>query len=176
MPALRGLRGSVVGLSASGLGTLGHGMAGGMLPSAPVMALATSSLVALGVALSGRPWGLASLVAVLFGSQLALHVVLAGTADGQAMEGMSGDAVPGASMTGAHLGAAVATAVVLRRGEQWCQALVGLLARPLRAVALTVLPLPLRRRLPVRGPARVPVRTRLASSLSRRGPPVLSPA
>lgn len=187
MPALRGLRGSVVGLSAAGLGLAGHTMAGGPLPSVPVVALATAALVLLGVTMSDRTWGLPSLLTVLVGAQLGFHVVLAGSAQAQAqapvhasmdaMPGMSHTGtVPGLAMTAAHLGAALLAAGLLRRGEQWCQALVALVCAPVRAIALTTLPLP-RTRLLSAHPAPAQARTRhLSPSHSRRGPPALSPA
>jgi hypothetical protein len=179
MPALRGLRGSVVGLSAAVLGLLGHAMAGGALPSTTVVVLATGGLVLLGVSMSGRTWGLPSLLTVLVGAQLGLHVTLAGSAPQQmdAMPGMAHQGVvPGLAMTGVHLGAAVVAAALLRRGERWCCALVDLLGRPLRAIALVVLPVPRPRPLSAH-PAPAGSRTRhLSPGLSRRGPPALSPA
>jgi hypothetical protein len=178
---LRGLRGSVVGLSAAGLGLLGHTMAGGALPSAGVVTLATAGLVLLGVAMSGREWGLPSLLTVLVGAQLAFHVVLAGGAQVQArsqmsaMPGMSHEGtVPGIVMTGVHVAVAVVAAVLLRRGELWCQALLELLGRPVRAVALVVVPLPRQRRLPAHVAPLASLVEHLADSLSRRGPPALS--
>ena len=174
---LRGLRGSVVGLSAAGLGLVGHTMAGGALPSAGVVALASAGLVLLGIAMSGREWGLPSLLTVLVGAQLAFHVVLAGGAQAQmhAMPGMSQPGmVPGVAMTGTHVAVAVVAALLLRRGELWCHALVELLGRPVRAIALVVVPLPRLRRLPAHAaPLGAPSR-HLADSLSSRGPPALS--
>jgi hypothetical protein len=160
-------------------------MAGGALPSAPVVALATGVLVLLGVAMSGREWRLPSLLIVLVGAQLALHVALAGGAEAQshAMPGMSHagmadmGTLPGLTMSAMHVGAAVLAAVLLRRGEQWCLSLVDLLGRPVRAIRMVVVPLPRQRRLPVQAPPPSGARTRhLSPSLSRRGPPALSPA
>lgn len=177
MLALRGLRGSVVGLSAAGLGVLGHSMAGGALPSLSVVAAATAGLVLLGVAMSDREWGLPSLLSVLLGAQLALHVVLASGARAK-MAGMPGmshqGTVPGLAMTAVHVGAAVLAAALLRRGELWCQSLVHVLGRPLRAVLLVALPVP-RPVLATAHPAPAGGHhLHLAHSLSRRGPPALS--
>ena len=175
MPALRGLRGSVVGLSAAGLGIVGHAAAGGMLPSAPVTALATGCLVLLGIAMSSRPWDLPSLLAVLVGAQLALHVALAGGAPGHGMTGMPHQVVvPGSLMLAAHLAAAGATALLLRRGERWLLALVDLLRRPLQAVSLSLADLPRQAHPAVRHPAPVLAVTQLRHSVSRRGPPLSS--
>lgn len=177
MPALRGLRGSVVGLSAAGLGMAGHVMAGGALATGPVVALATGGLVLLGIAMSGRPWTLPSLLTVLVGAQLVLHVLLAGAAHEHPMAGMSHDGLaPGIAMTSAHLVAAVLAALVLRRGERWCRGLVELIGRPVRAVQVAGLPLLRFRQLPLRPCPPGPMTQHLATSLSRRGPPALSPA
>jgi hypothetical protein len=175
MPALRGLRGSVVGLSAAGLGVAGHAMAGGMLPSGPMLAVATAGLVLLGVAMSARAWGLPSLLTVLVGAQLAFHVAMAGTSHAHAMAGMSHQGtVPGLEMAGAHLLAAVITAVLLLRGERWCEALIELLRRPLRAVLLTILPVLRPREISIHTADTTYVICHLAHSVSRRGPPALS--
>jgi hypothetical protein len=177
MLALRGLRGSVVGLSAAGLGLLGHTMAGGALPSVPVVALATAGLVLLGIAMSDRQWGLPSLLTVLVGAQLGFHLVLAGGAGAQmqAMPGMSHQGmVPGLTMTAAHVAAAAVAAIVLRRGELWCHALVELMSRPVRAIALAVVPLPRLRPVPIHAAAGGTSQLHLSDSLSRRGPPSLS--
>jgi len=176
MPALRGLRGSVVGLSASGLGIVGHAAAGGMLPSAPTMAAATGSLVLLGIAMSSRSWELPSLLAVLVGAQLALHVVLAGSGShAHGMAGMSPAlAVPGSLMLTAHLAAAGATALLLRRGERWLLALVDLLRRPLHAARLSVVDLPRQARQDARHAAPAVTVSDLLPGLYRRGPPLSS--
>jgi hypothetical protein len=177
MPALRGLRGSVVGLSAAGLGVLGHTMAGGALPSVSVVALVTAGLVLLGVAMSDRLWGLPSLLSVLLGAQLVLHVVLASSARAEmpAMPGMSHQGtVPGLAMTAVHVGAAVVAAALLRRGELWCQSLLHVLGRPVRAVLLAALPVPRPPR-PTAHPAPATGHhLQLSHSLSRRGPPAPS--
>jgi hypothetical protein len=181
MPALRGLRGSVVGLSACGLGLAGHAMAGGALPSPLTLAAVTAGFVVLGVAMSSRTWTLPSLLAVLVGAQALLHVLLAGSAQAHAMAAMPGmtathGMAPDASMAAAHLVAAALAAVLLRRGELWCQSLVELLSRPLRAISLPALPAPLRRSLVTFSADTAPVSPLLVHSLSRRGPPALSPA
>lgn len=155
-------------------------MAGGALPSLSVVAAATAGLVLLGVAMSDREWGLPSLLSVLLGAQLGLHVVLASGARAEmsTMAGMPGmshqGTVPGLAMTAVHVGAAVLAAALLRRGELWCQALVHVLGRPLRAVLLVALPVP-RPVLATAHPAPASGhRLHLAHSLSRRGPPALS--
>ncbi len=163
-----------MGLSASGLGIVGHAAAGGMLPSATVMGVATGCLVLLGIAMSGRTWDLPSLLTVLVGAQLALHVVLAGGSAGHQMAAMSHDlVVPGPLMLAAHLGAAGAAALLLRGGERWLLALVDLLRRPLRAGTLSVPDLPRTSRPAVQHPALAPVVSLLMHSVSRRGPPLL---
>ena len=175
MPALRGLRGSVVGLSASGLGIVGHAAAGGMLPSATVMAVATGCLVLLGIAMSGRTWELPSLLSVLVGAQLVLHVVLAGGSTGHEMAAMSHElVVPGPLMVAAHLGSAGVAALLLRGGERWLLALVDLVRRPLQAGSLSVADLPRPARPALHHSARVPVVSLLLHSVSRRGPPASS--
>ena len=164
-----------MGLTASGLGIVGHAAAGGMLPSATVMAAATGCLVLLGIAMSGRTWELSSLMSVLIGAQLALHVVLADAAHAHTMAGMSdGGPASGIAMTGAHVTAAVVSALLLRRGERWLLALVDLLRRPLRAAAMSVRPVPRPGQLSVPTTWLGRSTSVLADCLSRRGPPLPS--
>jgi hypothetical protein len=153
----------------------------------------------VGVALSGRRWTLAPLLTMLLGGQVLLHVAFAtpassavlerstghagmGSASGAAanvdgaMTGMAGMGLgdhTGWLMLGGHLLAAVLSALVLRRGEEWSWRLLDLVTGPIRGAALELSPLPTPPHRPF-APTRVrPVpRSRLLADVaSRRGPP-----
>ncbi len=146
------------------------------------------------VALSGHRWRMPSLLTVLLGAQVAMHVCFADmpqamhsahaghgdmgasmTAFSHAAMSESGAAHSATLMVVSHVVAALLTAMLLRRGEDWCWALVELLTRPLMLLAAAEVPPPTPpRRRP--GPSLTGA-TRLlllADSQSRRGPPCLA--
>lgn len=140
--AARWLRGTTVALAATGLGLVGHVAGGGsVLPTRPLLVL-FAALVAGSVALSGRRWTLNPLLAVLLGTQVVFHVAFAGATHHLAGldHQMMGAHNPSWRMTGAHVAAAVLTALLLRRGETWCWQLAALVTRPVRAARLLTSP------------------------------------
>lgn len=187
--ALRWARGGVVGISATGLAYVGHLLAMGARTSTESLLLLMVAAVVVGVSLSGQRWTLPSLLSVLLGAQALLHYAFAGMgpssghggmqmassitapADISAMGAMAGH--PGWTMMFAHVLAALVTAILLRRGEDWCWRLVGLVARPLVAGAFW--PAPVSRGSGPRPALDVAVplfRTQLlADAQPRRGPP-----
>ncbi len=179
--ALRPLRGAAVGISATVLAVTGHVLAGGRPPAPTDLALLLAAAWAVATALGGRRWGLPSLLAVLAGAQVVLHVGLAGATPvgaagaGRAMAGMAGMAGSGGAAHGpwmllAHLAAALLTAVLLRRGEDWLWALLELVTRGRRAPAAP----PVVRAgapLPFDGTVLAPLPSPYRSSEPRRGPP-----
>jgi hypothetical protein len=134
---LRWIRAAVVGLSATGLALLGHLAAGGTAPPAGQLALVTCGVLVASLALSVRRWTLGPLLAVLLGSQALFHVAFGGAGHAHGGQHMAGDsAMPGHSgllMLIGHGVAALLTALLLRRGEDWLWGLLGLLARAWRA-------------------------------------------
>jgi hypothetical protein len=182
---LRVVRAAVVGLSASGLALLGHVVAGGPAPSpGPLMVLVLVVLL-VSVALSGRRWTTSPLLAVLLGSQAVFHVAFGGAgaahahggqhlADGSAMPGH-----PGLLMLVGHTVAAVVTALLLRRGEDWLWGVVALLGRAWRAARIAAeRPVAAATRaLPMCRSREVPPALRLLEhAVARRGPPAYLPA
>jgi hypothetical protein len=133
------VRAVVVGISASGLALLGHLAAGGTAPPPGQLVLAVLAVQVVSLALSARRWTLGPLLAVLFGSQALFHVAFsgagAGHVHGQHVAGES--AMPGHPwllMLAGHGVAALLTALLLRRGEDWLWGLVEMLARAWRVV------------------------------------------
>jgi len=137
---LRSVRAAVVGLSASGLALLGHLAAGGTAPPPGQLVLAVVAVLVVSLALSARRWTIGPLLAVLLGSQAVFHVAFSGAGaahvhGGQHMPGAS--AMPGHPwllMLVGHGVAALLTALLLRRGEDWLWGLVALLTRAWRVV------------------------------------------
>jgi hypothetical protein len=173
---LRLVRGTIVGVCAVVLGAGGHTLVSGMTPSSSTLALVSVVAVVVGVAMSGRRWRLPSLFAVLGGAQLVFHILMSRGAD-DSMRAMHEQAAGRLTehplmMVGAHVVAALVSAALLERGEQWCWQLVELLTRPLRVTTLA--PLVVRVELVVINERTSPILRRqawLASQL-RRGPPV----
>jgi hypothetical protein len=140
--ALRAIRAAFVGLSASGLALLGHLAAGGAAPPPGQLVLLVLVVLLVSLALSGGRWTVGPLLAVLLGSQALFHVAFGGAgaahvhggqhlADQSAMHGH-----PWLLMLVGHGAAALLTAVLLRRGEDWLLGLVALLARAWRVVCV----------------------------------------
>jgi hypothetical protein len=137
---LRSVRAAVVGLSASGLALLGHLAAGGTSPPPGQLVLVVLAVLVVSRALSARRWTIGPLLAVLLGSQALFHVAFSGAGAGHVHGGqkVAGEsAMPGHSgvlMLVGHGVAALLTALLLRRGEDWLWGLVALLARAWRVV------------------------------------------
>ena len=132
---LRSVRAAVVGLSASGLALLGHLAAGGTAPPPGQLVLAVVAVLVVSLALSARRWTIGPLLAVLLGSQAVFHVAFSGAGATHVHGGqheMSSPAMPGHPwlvMLVWHGVAALLTALLLRRGEDWLRGLVALLTR-----------------------------------------------
>lgn len=178
--------------------------AGGVAPSAGPLVLTCLVAVLVAIALSSSRWTLTPLLLMLLGAQFFLHVAFAapvpsavfggsmahgqmGSAMGAdlpagpsmtamtGMTGMTGSGHHGWLMVGTHVLAAVVSALLLRRGEEWSWRLLDLVIGPIRgafALQLRRLPSP-----PRRSPAptsAVPVAcSRLLRDVqSRRGPPL----
>jgi hypothetical protein len=181
---MRWLRGGVVGLVASTLALTGHSLAAGMSLQPTHLVWASACAVPVAVALSGRRWTLPSLLTVLLGAQLAFHLAFAGMSHaghgGMATGSMAGPMTTetghgAVSMVLSHVVAAMLTAMVLRRGEDWCWSLVRLLTRPWRLLLDVRLPLaqaPLRLGVPL--VAKAGHLLLLSDSQPRRGPPALA--
>jgi hypothetical protein len=137
---LRSVRAAVVGLSASGLALLGHLAAGGTAPPPGQLVLAVLAVLVVSRALSARRWTVGPLLAVLLGSQALFHVAFSGVGAAHVHGGqhvMSASAMPGHPwllMLVGHGVAALLTALLLRRGEDWLRGLVALLTRAWRVV------------------------------------------
>ena len=137
---LRAVRAAVVGLSASGLALLGHLAAGGTAPPPGQLVLAVLAVLVVSLAQSARRWTVGPLLAVLLGSQALFHVAFSGAGAAQVHRGqhqMSASAMPGHPwllMLVGHGVAALLTALLLRRGEDWLWGLVALLTRAWRVL------------------------------------------
>jgi hypothetical protein len=190
-------RGLLAALASTSVAALSHAMAGGGAPSTLSLVIAVSFSALVCVALTGRRLSAARMSAAVALSQFAFHGVFAGLggASGHAAAALEGAghgahsatsialaAVPTAQhhtsgwMWLAHALAALATIVVLRRGEA---AFWGMRDAALRFLATVFAVAPV---LPFTPPA-APVVARVAAprhfefllgSLQHRGPPALS--
>lgn len=145
--AWRLLRGAVVGAAASMLAMGGHRLAGGE-PSGWAISVAAAVVIgAVSIALSGMRWTVPRLLTLLLASQAGLHVFFVAT-EPPTGPGHGHSHVPeytatllptSPAMLAAHLVAAVATAVLLRRGESWlCGVLDALALRAFRLLDAVV--------------------------------------
>jgi hypothetical protein len=181
----RWARGGTVGLVAVGVALAGHAAGGASAPEPAALSAVALGAALIGVALSGRQWTLGPLLGLLLGAEAVLHVLF-GTGGDPAATAVGGfqhahhhaaaaaTADHGAlGMLPAHVLAALITALLLRRGEQWCWAPARALARPLRIALLAgAPPVPPRSRLPVTGQRpHSPRSLMLAAALPDRGPP-----
>lgn len=187
---MRVVRGGVVGVTTSSLAWLSHSLAAGMSLQLSHLLWVLAFAVPVSIALSGRRWTLPSLLTVLLGGQVAFHLTFAGmyhASGGSALPtGMHvhvpvgaiaamGDGSIGVRMLLAHSVAALVTALVLRRGEDWCWALTALMTRPWASGPVRGLPLAsMRLRLGVPMVAHAQHELLLSGSQPRRGPPVLA--
>lgn len=140
--AWRLLRGAVVGAAATTLAMGGHCLASGEPPRWASSVAAAAVIGAVSIALSGMRWTLPRLLALLLASQVGLHAFFVGTRPPSGL-GHGHGHVPeytatllptSPAMLAGHLVAAVATAVLLRRGESWLLGVLDALA--LRAFRL----------------------------------------
>ncbi|GAA1934777.1 hypothetical protein GCM10009775_28320 [Microbacterium aoyamense] len=179
---LRALRGTAAAAVAAWTAAVSHTLGGGAAPS-PWLVLVVILLAApVAVLLAGRSLGLVRLSLTVVLAQLLLHVTFALTAG---LDPTSGGHVHGAVlpsggaigvtldpvMVSAHLLAAIATILVIARGEWMLRAISRGIHRLLRFAAIIVrspLPAP-----PLRaGRQTVALLARAAASVvSRRGPP-----
>jgi hypothetical protein len=157
---LRSVRAAVVALSASGLALLGHLAAGGATPPPGQLVLAVLAVLVVSLPLSARRWTVGPLLAVLLGSQAVFHVAFSGASAAHvhgAPHVTSGSAMSGHPwllMLVGHGVAALLTALLLRRGEDWLWGLMALLARAWRVVSVA---------------AEVPVAAARSRAMSRSG-------
>jgi hypothetical protein len=181
---LRSVRAAVVGLSASGLALLGHLAAGGTAPPPGQLVLVVLAVLVVSRALSARRWTIGPLLAVLLGSQALFHVAFSGAGAGHVHGGLqvAGEsAMPGHSgvlMLVGHGVAALLTALLLRRGEDWLWGLVALLARAWRVVRVAAEePVAAARSRAMPRSSDLPaVLDLLEHAVARRGPPEPMPA
>ena len=179
---LRWVRAAVVGLSASGLALLGHVAAGGAPPPAGQLTLAVLAVLVVSRALSVRRWTVGPLIAVLLGSQALFHIAFSGSGAAAHVHGgqhvAGGSPMPGHSgplMLVGHCVAALVTALLLRRGEDWLESLVALVTRAWRVVrAAAEEPVAAARARAVTRSGDVPALLHLLEhAVARRGPPGL---
>jgi hypothetical protein len=174
----RWVRGAVVGTVASAVALGGHVLGAGHAPGLLPLTGLTGTAVLVGVALSGVRWRVAPLLAVLVGAQVAFHVAFAaghthGVPAGHAAHLAAAPAGVSGRMLALHLVAAVATAVLLRHGEDACWQLASAVTRPVRACRrLVARPVVELHRLGA-GLCEAPamVSELLAGTAPRRGPP-----
>jgi hypothetical protein len=176
---LRSVRAAVVGLSASGLALLGHLGAGGTALPPGQLVLAVLAVLVVSLTLSARRWTVGPLLALLLGSQALFHVAFSGVDAAHVHGGqheMSESAMPGHPwllMLVGHGVAALLTALLLRRGEDWLWGLVALLTRAWRVARVAAQqPVggPRTRAMSRSGDVRV-VLGLLEHAVARRGPP-----
>jgi hypothetical protein len=180
---LRSVRAAVVGLSASGLALLGHVAAGGAAPPAGQLTLAVLAVLVVSRALSVRRWTVGPLLAVLLGSQALFHVAFSGSGAAMHVQSghhlASGSSMPGHSglpMLVGHSVAALVTALLLRRGENWLWSLVALFARAWRVARVAAdAPVAGARARAISRSGELPVLLQLLEhAVARRGPPGLA--
>ena len=176
-------RGGFVALSVICVSASSHLIAGGAAHlSSPLLLLVFAAIAALSMWLSRRDWSLPRFFALLVAAQVAVHFSMqwsdmAGmsAAAGGASEMMPASSSPATSwaMFGAHFGAVVVIALLLRDGESKALAVIAILAAFVRPF-LTTFVAPAQPPYPVHsiftGSLSVDDRW-FASSLKRRGPP-----
>jgi hypothetical protein len=138
---LRTVRAAVVGLTAISLALLGHVAAGGPAPAPGPLLLVVLVVLLVSSGLSGKRWTTGPLLAVLLGSQALFHVAFGGAGahahGGQHLAaGSATSGHPALLMLVGHTVAALLTALLLRRGEDWLCGVVALLARAWRAARI----------------------------------------
>lgn len=183
--ARRLIRGAVGGSATTLLALVFHVVGGGESPPAPVVAGSVATAVWVCTMIGSQALRLPVLAAGIAAAQFILHWVFSvSTGTGEALTAGAAGAHDhtfelaglgmGHAMWWSHVAAGVITLVVLTRGER---VLVGLLELAALAVARIVVaagPAPARRRLALRAaasPATL-VQALLATTASRRGPPV----
>jgi hypothetical protein len=173
------VRAAVVGLSASGLALLGHLAAGGTTPAPGQLVLVVLAVLVVSLTLSARRWTVGPLLAVLLGSQALFHVAFSSAGAAHVHGGQhvavasSMPGHPGLLMLVGHGVAALLTALLLRRGEDWLWGLVALLARACRVVRVAAeepVAAAHSRAMPRSGDVRATLDL-LEHAVARRGPP-----
>ena len=180
-------RGTAAAFVATVVAALSHTLAGDTAPSLFGLSAAFVLAAAVCTLLAGRTLSTTRLTVAIVLSQSLFHLVFAGVGTPVPVPHVHGlpetiellPHVHGDGMTLAHLGAALATALVLRfaEGAFWSIAagVRTLVARVIRPVSS--IPRPARVRVAVgTGDAAVALRRRLAAHLRHRGPPVVSAA
>jgi len=183
----RALRGAAAAAVATTVAATAHTLAGAPAPAAWLLVAVTLLAMPLAVALTGRRPSLWRTSAVVAVSQVLLHVAFATTA-GTAAPGSAGHvhgAAPALSavdagvvavdpaMVAGHVIAAAVTVALVTRGERALHAIAAGLHQLVRRVVVAAQPPAPRLRL-------VPLASAIATgvvavtSVSRRGPPVLS--
>ncbi|OYC96001.1 hypothetical protein [Microbacterium sp. Yaish 1] len=204
----RALRASAAATLATFVALLSHVAAGGEPPSALGAALPWALSLVVSLVIVGRRLSVVRLGVAVTAAQVLFHVMFAlgvvplagsagvstgGTSQTGPMSlhaghmslpasvsapGALSAVAPDAAMIGAHVLAAVATTLLLHRGERLLAGLVGLARRiavRLRSVARGAVPsapAPLRVR-PLVSSVRMPRRRALVAAPARRGPPAL---
>ncbi|KAA2263761.1 hypothetical protein F0L68_09505 [Solihabitans fulvus] len=163
----------MLAVSSATLAVAAHGAAGGALPDTGLAAIVTVLIAAAGTALADRRRGGPAILAALGVSQLGQHLLLAGLGHRHDLAA-AGAGVDGRLMTGAHVAAVLATALLLTRAETALFAVVSAVSLLLpRRLSPAPIGVPLR--VSVAPPARVDTLAEvlLRRVCSRRGPPVL---
>ncbi|MDQ1217096.1 hypothetical protein [Microbacterium arborescens] len=204
----RALRAGAAATLATFVALLSHVAAGGEPPSALGAALPWALSLVVSLVIVGRRLSVVRLGAAVAAAQVLFHVMFAlgvvplagsagvstaGTSQTGPMSlhpghvplpasvsapGALAAVAPDAAMIGAHVLAAVATTLLLHRGERLLAGLIGLARRiavRLRSVARDAVPsapAPLRVR-PLVSSVRMPRRRALVAAPARRGPPAL---
>jgi len=179
------VRGAAVGAVATGLAWAAHVWAGGAPPELSLLLAAATGVAGCSVVLSRYRWTVPRLLALLLVVQVLLHWLFdqaapavlvhpAGHPAGHLPAGLTSPDAADGSMTVAHVLAAVTTAWLLARGEDWLWLLLELLA--LRATRLLR---PLNLVPAVDAPAVIPAWSLPSPQVglgawSLRGPPVVS--
>lgn len=162
------VRGAGVGAVSTTLAVAAHAAGGGMLPDTSALLLLLGLGTALGAASGTLPWlrtARLGLLGILGVGQLAGHLLLGVTA-------VHAHVSPSPDMLAAHAGAVVLAAVLVGLAERVGPGCTAALARVLPALPAPLVVRPRTRpaAVPVTSPAVRPLL--VATSLSRRGPPV----
>ena len=132
---LRLVRGGVLALSMVLLTSLVHIQAHGDLPSAGTLLAMTPLVLVLSALVLARPRGTCFFVVFSISTQALLHMLLTvGAGHGSHHASL----VPSAGMLAAHLGAAIATALILSRGDALLHRWLSMLCTALTAPTITI--------------------------------------
>ena len=133
--ALRLIRGGILAMSMVLLTSLAHLQAHGDLPSVGTLLAMTPLVLALSTLVLGRPCGTFFLVAFSISTQALLHMLMTvGAGHGSHHASL----LPSTGMLAAHLGAAIAIALVLARGDALLHRWLTMLRTALVAPIITI--------------------------------------